>query len=108
MAAVEEAFVVAVPGVALDGESVGGVGCAFVVAMDHLDVLELVAGVFDSRVCLRVDMRHVAPVVGVQWSLTRVEDEAIRASAIDGRRETVDLGLCWCVPAEVYSLIARA
>ena len=69
LAAVEETFIIAVPGIALDRECVGGVGCALVVAMDHFDVLELVAGVLDSRVRLGVDVRHVAPVVGVQRSL---------------------------------------
>ena len=82
--AIEETFIVAVPGIALYREGVGGVGCALVVAMNHLDVLELIAGILDSRVRLRVDMRHVAPVVGVQRRLARVEDEAIGASAIDG------------------------
>jgi hypothetical protein len=69
LAAVEEAFVIAVPGVGLDGESVVGVWRALVVAVNHFDVLELETGVFDSRVALGVDVRHVTVVVDVQRSL---------------------------------------
>lgn len=51
-------------------------------------------------------MRHIAPVIGVQWTLAGVEDEAINARAIDGGGEAVDLRLCWRVPCKIHCLVA--
>jgi hypothetical protein len=52
--------------------------------MDHFDILELEAGVLDSRIALGVDMRHVTVVVRVQRTLACVEYEAVSAGSIDG------------------------
>lgn len=68
------------------------------VALNHFDVLELVARNIDPRICLGVDMGHVTPVVGVQWALAGVKYETVSACAIDGGREAVDLGLCRRMP----------
>lgn len=84
LSAVEEPGVVAIPGVAFDWESVGCVRGSLVVAVNHLDVLELVAGVIHSRVGLSVDVRHAAPIISVRGALARVEDEAIDSSAVNG------------------------
>jgi hypothetical protein len=50
-------------------------------------------------------MRHIAPVVRVQWTLTGVEDEVVDARAIDGGREAVDLRLCWSVPYKIHGTV---
>lgn len=55
------------------------------VAMNHLDIFELVAAVVDLRVGLWIHVGHITPVVCVQGTLAGVEDEAINACAIDCR-----------------------
>lgn len=54
------------------------------VAVNHLDVFELVARIVDLGIRLWVDVRHIAPVVCVGWPLAGVEDEAVDSRAVDG------------------------
>lgn len=72
------------------------------VAVDHLDVFELVGCVVDLGIGLRVDVGHVAPVVRVRWPLARVEDKAIDTCAVDGCLQVVDAAIGRSMPTEIY------
>nr|POF16445.1 serine/threonine-protein kinase chk1 [Quercus suber] len=105
LATVEEALVVTVPGVPFPRKCVGCIWSSLMVAMDDLNVLELVT-VVGARVCRRIGVGHVAPVVRVQGSLAGIEDEAINTCAIDDRLQVVDLGLERGMPVKIHGRVA--
>lgn len=72
------------------------------VAVYHFNVLELVACVFDLWVSLGLDVRHIAPVVHIRWSLTGFGNEAIDTCAVDGCRQVVDAAFGRWMPSEIY------
>ncbi|KAG9954486.1 hypothetical protein KCU85_g500, partial [Aureobasidium melanogenum] len=91
----------------LYGESVGCIWSTFVVAVDDMNVFELVIGV-DLRILGAADVRHVAPVIGrcEVWQTCRsggrVEDKVPKhASAIDNIMR-VEVESSYCRQVERY------
>lgn len=101
----KEAAVVAIPRITFNGKRVGSVWSALMVPVNELDVLEAILRRW-LDIFLGPHMGHVAPIVrGIRerrWRLRRVEDEAIRAGAIDRRGKRVHVVALGRVPRDIH------
>ena len=72
---------------------------------NQFNVLQLVARVH-SRILLRPNMGHIAPIVGpiidVRRELGAVEDVSMHSSAIDDSGQVIDPSLVRRMPIEVH------